>query len=199
MNLLKQSLMMSLFLSTGSLTFSSQAGTEHDLCAYDKAEMLAMEPWDFDQEDDGWRRLDVHEECYEAAADLIRTYYQNYAEENPLERSMIWHEGQLRADIGQTEEAIELFKQSERSDEDTYGWNYYVRASIAFLQDDYETLMINREKLASLPKPDDLPAMRDDEGNEIEFPWPLNLHVVDSMVACFGRDYAQAYKGCVDD
>lgn len=199
MNILKQSLVASLILTAGSLAFSTHAASGSDLCAYDEAEMLAMDPWDFDQGNDGWRRLDEHEECYEVAADLIRTYYENYEGENPLERTMKWHEGEIRGEIGQSDAAKALFKQAENPDGDAYGWNYYVRSLVAFLEDDYEALMYNREKLAQLPKPDDLPPLRDPDGNEVERPWPPNLHIVDNFVACYGRSFAEAYSGCNDE
>lgn len=199
MNVFKKITIASLFLSVGSLPFMSSAETQRDLCAYDEAYMLALDPWEFDQGDEGWRRLDVHEECFEVAADLIRTYYQSYDGENQLKRLMLWHEGQLRADIGQTEEAIALFEQTETTDEDRSGWNYYVRATIAFLQEDRKTLLENREQLAQVPMPDDLPAMRDAEGNEIERQWPPNLHIVDNFVQCFGHSYTQASAGCNDE
>lgn len=175
--------------------FTTSVFAQTDLCEYDEAEMLAIDPWDFDQDpDSGWQKLAAHEDCVEVAADLIRIYYENREMPEGGHRIMVWHEGQLRAEIGQTEEAINLFKQAYNP-EDSTGWNYYVDATIAFLQDDLDRLQTNREKLAAVPEPENFNPV-DEDGNPVDFPWPMNLHVVDRLIECFGADYIVAYSGC---
>ncbi len=55
------------------------------------------------------------------------------------------------------------------------GWNNYARASIAFLQQDFETLKAERDLLAA----------RDMRG--------LNTSAVDGLIRCFDRPYLEAY------
>ncbi|MCC5879781.1 MAG: hypothetical protein JJU03_07800 [Idiomarina sp.] len=175
---------------------SAKVSAETDLCEYDEAEMLALDPWDFDQHPDkGWRRFETEEACFEVAADLIHTYYQNREMPEGFRRLMIFHEGQFRAEIGQTDAAISLFRQSENPGEDSEVRRHYLAATIAFLEDDLETLKASREKLAAVPKPDNFTPM-DADGNEVDVSWPPNLQVVDNLVECFGENYRVWYQGC---
>jgi hypothetical protein len=122
----------------------------------------------------------------EAAADLIREYREKHGVEAGI--LLYWHEGQLRAMLGATDDAIELFKKSYDSKDTPFAlaWNLYAVATIAFLQQDKSALLTAREALAGLPRPAGVPA-----GS-----WPMNLNVVDMLVACFGREYKEAYGQC---
>ena len=160
-------------------------------CSYDRKALLALDQRAFDQDlDGGWRAIARSEPCIEVAADLIRDYRQTHSLESEI---LYWHEGQLRAQAGANEEAIELFERTHRPREDPSGWNQYVDATIAFLQDDRVALLNARGALSRLPRPPGLPT-RNRSGNPIS--WPPNLNVVDMLVACFGRPYKEAYGGC---
>lgn len=82
--------------------------------------------------------------------------------------------------------------------QDTAGWNYYVEATIAFLQSDMDELQTQREKLAAVPKPEGFNP-KDADGNPIEIQWPPNLPVVDNFIRCFDQPYADVYAGCTKE
>lgn len=160
-------------------------------CAHDRAALLALDRQAFDQDmDGGWRRLAAREGCALAAADLIRDYREIHPSDPGI---LYWHEGQLRANAGQAGQAIALFERSRKAD-DPFGWNPYVDASIAFLRGDRPALLAAREALMRVPRPAGF-APRDRDGRPIEIRWPPNLHVVDRLIACFGRGYRVAYSG----
>jgi hypothetical protein len=161
-------------------------------CAYDRQQMLALDQRAFDQDmNGGWRALSRREGCALAAADLIRDYRQSHRLSDTI---LYWHEGQLRASAGQTETAIALFEQSRTNPDDGYGWNAYVDATIAFLRVDRPALLAAREALARLPMPAGF-APVDTEGRPLQIRWPMNMDVVDALVACFGSSYSEAYGG----
>lgn len=97
--------------------------------------------------------------------------------------------------VGATEEAIRLFERARSVDGDPYGWNLYVDATIAFLQNDKSALLNAREELTRLPRPPDFQP-RDQAGNLLNISWPMNLEVVNGLIACFGRGYEEAYGLC---
>lgn len=171
---------------------SSTTGPGAFMCIFDRAELLALDEHSFDQDmNGGWRAVAQHEECTEIAADLIRDYREAQALPSTI---LYWHEGQLRADAGSTDEAIRLFEKSRRAD-DAYGWNLYVDASIAFLKRDKLALLAAREALARLPRPKDFDP-RDAHGNVVHVSWPPNLSIVDGFITCFDRGYKEAYGNC---
>jgi hypothetical protein len=187
-------------LLVGSLCLGACASADRDLatgvdgnpCAFDRAKLLSLDEHSFDQDmNGGWRSIAQREECTEVAADLIREYRET---RGLTSSTLYWHEGQLRALIGSTDEAIRLFEQSRHVD-DTFGWNLYVDASIAFLKGDKPALLAAREALSGLPRPEDL-SVQDAQGNVVEVSWPPNLSVVDGLIACFGRGYKEAYGDC---
>ena len=160
-------------------------------CTFNRAELLALDEHSFDQDmNGGWRAVAHQEGCIEVAADLIREYRENRWLRSTI---LYWHEGQLRALAGSTDEAIRLFEKSHKAD-DAFGWNLYVDASIAFLKRDKPALLAAREALARLPRPEDFDP-RDAQGKVVDIPWPPNLSVVDGLIACFDREYKEAY-GC---
>jgi hypothetical protein len=163
-------------------------------CLYDKKQMLSLELNEFDQNmNGGWRKIAGIEGCKVTAANLIQEYrIANY----PNSSALFWHEGQLRAGSGEVEKAIVLFKKSKIPDQhDTFGWNYYVDASIAFLEKDKESLIKSRDLLSSVPKPAEL-KMVDASGKPVKMKWPPNLSVVDSLIQCFEKAYDEAYANC---
>jgi hypothetical protein len=162
------------------------------LCIFNRAELLALDEYSFDQDmNRGWRAVARHEECTEIAADLIRDYRETRGLKSTI---LYWHEGQLRAIAGSTDEAIRLFEKSRRTF-DVFGWNLYVDASIAFLKHDKPALLAAREALARLPRPEGFDP-RDEKGNVINTSWPLNLSFVDGFITCFDREYKEAYGNC---
>lgn len=77
------------------------------MCTFDRAKLLALDEYSFDQDiNGGWRAVAQHEQCTEVAADLIREYRETHGLVSTI---LYWHEGQLRATAGSTDEAIRLF------------------------------------------------------------------------------------------
>jgi len=162
-------------------------------CSYDRAAMLALDQHSFDQDmSGGWRKLAL-QGCDLAAADLIRDWRVAHGSEADI---LYWHEGQLRANAGQTPQAIELFEKSRKpaAEDAPLGWNLYVDGSIAFLRRDRASLEQARAKLASLPRPAWFNPTGPD-GKPLSIAWPLNLHVLDSFLRCWDKNYKEAY-GC---
>ncbi len=159
-------------------------------CAYDRGRLMALDQQAFDQDmQGGWRVLAREPACVGVAADLIR----DYREAHHLSATILyWHEGQMRAEAGQYEAAIALFDRSRHPEPDAFGWNIYVDASIAFLRADRPALLRARAALAALPRPADFEP-RDPSGRPLNLTWPMNLHVVDALIRCFGQSYASAY------
>lgn len=166
-------------------------------CNYNEEAMLALSPREFDQDlDNGWRQIVQHNTCHEAAANLIRSYYTKHDLSSGAMRTFVWHEGQLRAEVGQYQQAVRLMKQAKKApDTDISGWNYYVDATIAFLQSDKNALKAERAKLAAVPKPEGFNPT-DADGRPIDVKWPPNLEIVDKFIRCFEHSYADAYTQC---
>lgn len=181
------------FIGLSSITFNTNASdnkakaeAEEVDCSYDRDVMMALDQDSFDQDvNGGWRPLGK-EGCYGVAANLILDYRNTHGIED---KTLIWHEGQMRAMNGENELAVELFKQSydKKDSEAAQAWNYYVDATIAFLQKDKEALLKARASLAKVPKPEGFPP---------QMTWPMNIEFVDSFISCFGREYKDAYGQC---
>lgn len=159
--------------------------------------MLALDYWTFDQGADGIQSVIRKPGCEIAAADLYKDYHAQLRErsepvtiktpdgsdiaisatgELPI---LYWHEGQLRAFGGDYEGAILLFEESlSKTGASRFGWNEYVRGTIAFLRNDLETLSAERAAMT-----DKVYAGKGD----------VNLGVLDGLITCFGRSYSQAY------
>jgi hypothetical protein len=173
---------------------ASQSQPSPDVCAFDRAKMLALDEREFDQDfTGGWRTLE-REECWLIAADLIRDYR---IAKSPNSKILFWHEGQMRAFAGQTEPAILLFETTrEPVISDSFGWNLYVDATIAFLNKDKPALLKARAALAKIPKPQNIDlSFKDAQGRVVQFTWPPNLQVLDDFLKCFDQPYKVAY-GC---
>jgi hypothetical protein len=189
-----------LAISTGG-----QASPDAD-CSYDKDAMLALDESAFDQDlgngGGGWRALEGKAGCEQATAELIAAYRAAHPDGSTL---LAWHEGQVRASLGQDEQAIALFDAARKpAEKDLAGWNLYVDASIAFLRRDRTALQAARDALASVAYPggDDAPPLKD---GYLEFPaadgqpamrvrWPPNIDVVDGFLHCFDKPYKDAYR-----
>jgi hypothetical protein len=150
---------------------------EYDHHVYD----LGFEAFDQDMKG-GWRELADRNGCEAKAADIVRVYREKYLSVIPL---LYWHEAQLRASVGEKEEAISLMYRSRGPDAaDFSGWNPYVDATIAFLRNDKISFLHARNRLEHFKKPDGWPA--DEE-------WPSNGSVVAGLWNCFGKPYNIAY------
>lgn len=158
-------------------------------CAYDRAALLALDYKGFDHE--GWRPLAATDGCKQAAADLIRDYREAHANLSVDDRrSLIWHEGQMRAAFGDYAGAIPLFS----ADNPDPAMRDYAAATVAFLKHDKPALLAARAQLIAEPKPegwDEAVAELKASGETIQ--WPLNLEVVDGLILCFDKPYAEAY------
>ncbi|MDE1468065.1 hypothetical protein [Aurantiacibacter sp. D1-12] len=164
--------------------------TEVD-CSYDLEEMLALDLDTFDQDlDGGWRPLSM-QGCHAEAAELIREWRYEKRAHNSI---LYWHEGQMRAFAGQTDEALALFALTYKpADLDAdFGWNHYVDGTIAFLRRDRERLALAMERLAEVPEPDDLTATMPD-GTVVTMSWPPNMNVLQAFDHCWEETYSDAY------
>jgi hypothetical protein len=160
-------------------------------CEFDREKMLALDQDAFDQDmNGGWRKLGNVPQCQAVAADLIRDYRVHHKNEASI---LYWHEGQMRASIGQKVEAIALFEKSRHVPDNGTGWNQYVDATVAFLRGDRKAFDAARNELVALPKPADWDTKTPD-GTPV--PWPMNLGVVDGLGKCFDRPYSEAYGVC---
>jgi len=151
-------------------------------CVDDQA-LKNLGPEAFDQGPEGWRALAAVPGCEKVAIKLLKEYRESLIIYIPL---LYWHEGQINAEIGNRKGAIDLMKLSIQPDPDLFGWNKYVRASIAYLRKDKVNFLRERRALQRLPKPSDWP--RDEE-------WPQNMNIVENLNRCFNYEYKIAYSG----
>lgn len=187
--------------ATALAVFLSQAVPASAPCAYDSDAMMALSPRAFDQDlEGGWRSLSARPECREAAADLLAAYRTaRWGFLTPAElHTNYWHEGQLRASLDQRLRAKRLLLAGVNPAITSDGFQDYALGTVAFLDNDREALVAARNRLAATPQPDNwaetAAAFRERSG--VEMKWPINLNVLDSMLACFGRSYDEAYGGC---
>lgn len=161
-------------------------------CSYNLEIMLELDRAAFDQDipDGGWRGLS-NKGCYEEAAELIRTWRHQKRDHNSI---LYWHEGQMRAYAGQTEEAVALFRRTYTAPEDDgdFGWNHYVSGTIAFLRRDREALTAAIDRLSKIPEPAKNTFTQRD-GTVIKMSWPPNMNVLKGFEACWDKSYKDAY------
>lgn len=161
-------------------------------CVIDQHAAMALDEQAFDQGPDGWRKL-ANPDCFAAAADLIR----DWRAAHPGHGAMLhWHEGQMRAAAGQYGAAAPLFEAARAGSNEwniDTGWNAYVDASIAFVRRDLPALKAARTRLATLPPPPLQPqAAPAAKAEPLPENWPPNLDVIDGLIACFDKPYADA-------
>lgn len=145
----------------------------------------------FDQDmEGGWRPLAMRG-CDLEAAELIREWRHQKRDHASI---LYWHEGQLRAQSGQTEQAISLFRLTYKSPDDDadFGWNHYVDGTIAFLSRNEKELATAIERLTKVPEPDNNRFTRPD-GTVVEMDWPPNLDVLRAFERCWDKPYNEAY------
>lgn len=161
-------------------------------CSYDLEEMLELDRDAFDQDlDGGWRPLGMVKGCEIATAELIRAWRHEKRDHASI---LYWHEGQMRAYAGQTDQAIALFELTRKSQDSdaNFGWNHYVDGTIAFLRGDRDGLARAIERLAGIPEPKDNSFTLPD-GTIIELNWPPNMGVLERFEQRWGRPYSEAY------
>ncbi|MFA6122440.1 hypothetical protein [Sphingomonas sp.] len=173
------------------LAILAQAAAAAQGCQYDRSALMALDQNAFDQDiTGGWRKLEL-DGCEVEAANLIRDWRMAH---KATESILFWHEGQLRADIGQTAAAIALFQQSYKTVQQDHGlgWNLYVDGTIAFLERDRQAFDAAKAKLIALPRSGNL-TMQGPNGQPIPLKWPLNLNVFEGLERCWEQPYKVAY------
>lgn len=153
-------------------------------CSYNREQMLLLDQSAFDQDmTGGWRSLAANG-CYIEAADLIREWRDAHDAEDT---TLYWHEGQMRANASQYDQAISLFEASRHpgGEDEKWGWKLYVDGSVAFLKGDIGALKLARKRLSTLPEPPELKDLKDVQGNPSKTAWPMNLHVLDAFIRCW--------------
>lgn len=170
-------------------------------CDYDRAAILALSPEAFDQDmNGGWRPLADKPECRGAAADLLAAYrHAHWGDLGPDQLHLnYWHEGQIRASLDQRDRAVRLLMAGVNPNDSGSGFDDYALGTVAFLRNDRPALEAARARLAALPMPDSFrraaETFREKYGREVK--WPMNLDVLDGLIACFGRSYDEAYGDC---
>jgi hypothetical protein len=168
-------------------------------CEVDTSAMLRLTPDKFDQDlKGGWRTIAHRPGCELAAADLIaayRTAHWGSLKTGDLHTSY-WHEGQARARAGRYADAVPLLMAGV-DPEGGDGFDDYALGTIAFLHRDLPALEAARARLAALPEPpgfEEAFAKYKAKTNRT-LRWPMNLDVLDGLIACFDKPYRDAY-GC---
>jgi hypothetical protein len=174
-------------------------------CSVDVDGFLRQDFHNFDQSQEGWRKIASLEGCEEAAADLISQYRSKHGlnvnkmtlgnenREYTNASTLYFHEAQLRAEIGHNSLAKDYFRLAMH---ESFGdWNLYVKATLAFLEKDKRKLKKLRDQLAVLPIPIGFTYIDEDGKRKSGKPnwWPANLNILDSFLKCFDKSYAEAY------
>jgi len=170
-------------------------------CINDHAVLVTLASEAFDQDPQGgWRVIAAKQGCTEAAADLISDYRkERWHDLKPAQvNNLYWHEGQLRAYLGQTQRAVGLMMAGVDPSAEDFSFQEYALGTIAFLNRDKVGLESARTRLAALPEPPEFTAQTAELKQKygVTIHWPKNLDVLDRLLACFDRGYQEAYKGC---
>jgi len=183
---------------------------EMQKCGVDQGEfdrLLALPQEGFDQDfTGGWRAISNKDGCNNAAAEMIKAYILYSVPHPPNNLSILrWHAGQTKAGAGEYDEAAALFAGTYKPDTDpSPEWDLYVKATIAFLQNDLPALQIAHDTLAAFPVAEEVKSARRQflkDNPNITMPdnfvdEPQNLSPVKNLLACFGKPYSEAYGNC---
>jgi hypothetical protein len=172
-------LLLGMAAITCALSLSPAASADSPECSYDHEAMLSLGQNAFDEDmKGGWRAL-ADRGCLAEAADVIRDYRLRQRPQTGTSQSTIlyWHEGQIRALLGENDAAITLFDNSRALGKDSASWNLYVDATIFFLKQDRRALLAANDAMVNLGS-------------------SPNQRVVENLIACFGRSYKEGYSGC---
>jgi len=102
--------------------------------------MMELDPWTFDQDETlGWPSLTDPDEQIKALKSYIEGPAPGMKKKSPPDKhfdknTITWHLGQALAMEDKVEEAISWMNQSLADDDQQ--WNRYIKATIAFLEDD---------------------------------------------------------------
>jgi hypothetical protein len=130
----------------------------------------------FDQTEGAGFRLLAEAGCFVEAAQLIDSYADYHRQRVELLR---WHAAQMLAKAGLYEAAIDRAQQALlKKDRAGFGWNDYVRGTIAFLQRDKAALIRHRDLVAEAAA--GVPANQP------------NLRILDRLLVNFDQPYAVA-------
>ncbi len=180
-------------------------------CGVDAAALdayLQLDQRSFDQDlNGGWREVSEREGCGLGAAVLIKAYILYSHPYPPADHGILrWHAGQVLATDGHNARAVAFFQGAYQRGPGEGGsdWDQYVDATIAFLEGDREALIAARDRLAVMTPDEETMQARQaflDDNPELGFgpqfvTEPMNFSVVQALVACFGRPYAEAYGSC---
>jgi hypothetical protein len=141
--------------------------------------MLALDANAFDQSFDGFRSLGFRQ-CYVDAALIIDLYLSvNLEKLAPSSQvALKFHAGQMYAHSGEALYSIAARRMRESTENSSHpSWHAYVAATVAYLKRDLTRLKLQRGVLAATADPND-----------------LNLAVVDRLIKCFDKPYAEAYS-----
>ena len=178
-----------------ALAAAAQSPTVAAPCG-DEARILNEDLDTFDQDPQkGWRSVAARPNCRAKAAELMRVYREML---QMRLNSLVWHEGQVLAEMGRATEAIALFQRAKRPNsvlgQSQEGWNAYADATIAFLRRDRIALQQARKRLVAAPIPTTMERLPDGSfrsgSHASQAP---NLDVVDGLIKCFDRSYLEAY------
>ena len=187
-----------LHLALALLASCASAPSPGDPCYYDREAVLALSYDEFDGDAGAWRRLADQDACIEVAADLLEAFRVERGTNMRQTRSLVHHEAQLRAALGESRRAVRMLRTLLPLSEDTPEMLAYHEAEIAFLENDRTSLQAARDRLAALPPPAGF--AEGVESFKARYPdmpapvWPLNLDVVDGFLNCFNKPYAEAYS-----
>jgi hypothetical protein len=181
-----------------SLILAAVLAASTPSCAYDRAAMLALSPHAFDQDPKaGWRPVADRPGCLDAAADLLAAYRTaHWAAMTPGELHLnYWHQGQVLALAGHGAAAAPYLMAGVHPEDDVIDFADYALGTVAFLEHDREGLESARRRLAARPTPPDWSrtVIRFKAATGRPPPWPVNLDVLDGLLACFDKPYAEAY------
>ncbi len=195
-----------LAVGAGSAHAQAQAVQKSDKeCGADEpGEYLSLPVEEFDRTlGKGWRIVGDVEGCERAGANLIAAYRDEVLAQRIA--GLDWHEAQLRASAGEVDKAIALFERNlafrhlSAAETGHYADVLYGEATVAFLRGDRSLLEQKRSELAALPRPDWFDALATEyrarsPAGAATLAWPMNLNVVDGLLACFGKPYREAYS-----
>lgn len=198
-------------LTSAFAVLPEAAQAELKRCGVDAAELdrlLALDEQAFDQDQKGgWRAIKRKDGCGKAAGEAIKAYILYSVPTPPRDHEILrWHAGQALAIAGFEQEALPFFRGSygrtgkeEGGKKDAY--DYYIDATIAFIENDEEALLAAREALAAFVPSEEEQAFRRKflaDNPNITMPegfvdQPQNMTVVDDLIACFGKPYGETY------
>ena len=193
--LIVPSVLLSVFY--GGQAFAQSATASLDPCTITGSNTLDMSFEEFDSGETGWRRWGENG-CEREGASIIMNYRNRHASRlDPSQVSLLdWHAGQLFASAGDYGFAIERLLLVQQNTTEPVELEYTL-ATIAFLRSDSAALLAARERMMAIPEPVSFSRAADRFVATYDLPrplWPMNIDVVEGLIACFGWSYKKAYS-----